>query len=242
MPQTVEIAPDRVESGVPGFDSLVEGGLPEGRVHVVSGPPGSGKTTFSTQFLTRGATDGEFGLLLSVHETETQLLEDMGRYDFKLLEAVKADRLRFVNVFSDRGRRLISRAEGTGGLDLDRLTNELNGIVGSNDIDRLVVDSTMLLERLFPETENAVEEFVTALKRVDATTLLISEMTDPSAYAPEHYLAHGVLFFHNYLDGGDMTRGLQLLKMRGTDIDCAVRPLSFGEEGVVVDPDERVSL
>lgn len=114
-------------------------------------------------------------------------------------------------------------------------------VVGSNGIDRLVVDSTMLLERLFPEVDNAVEEFVSALKQVDATTLLISEMTDPSAYATEHYLAHGVLFFHNYLDGGEMTRGLQLLKMRGTAIDCAVRPLSFDERGVV-DPDETVSF
>ena len=244
MPRTVDAAPSRVESGVPGFDPLVEGGLPEGRGHVVSGPPGSGKTTFCTQFLTKGATTGEFGLLLSVHETESQLLEDMGRYDFRLPEAVKADRLRFVNVFSDRGRRLINRAErkGAPGVDLEQLATELNSIVGSNDIDRLVVDSTMLLDRMFPEADGAVEEFVTALKQVDATTLLISEMTDPSAYAPEHYLAHGVLFFHNYLDGDEMSRGLQLLKMRGTAIDCSVRPLSFDDRGVVVDPDGRVSF
>jgi KaiC/GvpD/RAD55 family RecA-like ATPase len=243
MAENLHISPDRIESGVPGFDPLVEGGLPEGRVHVASGPPGSGKTTFCTQFLTEGACNGEYALLLSVHETETQLLEDMGRYAFRLPEVMKADRLRFVNVFSDRGRRLITRAERTNapGIDIDQLAAELNKIVGSNDITRLVVDSTMLIDRLFPDSESATAEFVTALKQVDATTLLISEMTDPSAYAPEHYLAHGVLFFHNYMEDGEMTRGIQLLKMPGTDIDCTVRPISFDERGVVVDPDDRVA-
>jgi KaiC/GvpD/RAD55 family RecA-like ATPase len=244
MSKSVEPAPGRVETGVPGFDALVEGGLPEGRVHVVSGPPGSGKTTFCTQFLTHGAVEGEVGLLLSVHETEAQLIEDMGEYDFRLQEAVKADRIRFMNVFSEQGRKLITRAEhkAGGAIKLDHLIEELRALVESNDIERLVVDSTMLLGQLFPESESAVEKFVTALKRVDATTLLISEMTDPSAYAPEHYLAHGVLFFHNYLDGSEMTRGIQLLKMRGTAIDCTVRPLEFDDRGVVVSSDGQVSL
>jgi KaiC/GvpD/RAD55 family RecA-like ATPase len=244
MSQSVTSAPSRVESGVPGFDSLVEGGLPKDRVHVVSGPPGSGKTTFSSQFLTHGAAQGEFGLFLSVHETQTQLLEDMGRFEFRLPEAMQADRLRFVNMVSEEGQQLIRRAErrGSGRFNLEHLAAELDNLVGSNDIDRIVVDSTMLLDHLFPSSENAVKKFVTALKRVDATTLLISEMTDPSAYAPEHYLAHGVLFFHNYLEGGEMTRGLQLLKMRGTNINCTVRPLSFDDRGVVVQPDGQAPL
>ena len=49
----------RVSSGVPGFDELVEGGLLKDRLYVVSGPPGSGKTTFSSQFITQGAKEGE---------------------------------------------------------------------------------------------------------------------------------------------------------------------------------------
>lgn len=49
----------RVKTGVPGFDGLVEGGIPEGFVVVVTGPPGTGKTIFSLQFLLEGIKNSE---------------------------------------------------------------------------------------------------------------------------------------------------------------------------------------
>jgi KaiC/GvpD/RAD55 family RecA-like ATPase len=70
--------------------------------------------------------------------------------------------------------------------------------------------------------------------------LLISEMTDPTAYSDEHYLAHGVIFFHNYLESGGMTRGIQVIKMRGTAIDCDIRHISFSDRGLTVDPDTKL--
>ena len=65
-------------------------------------------------------------------------------------------------------------------------------------------------------------------------------MTDPSSYSDEHYLAHGVVFFHNFLDSGGMTRGVQVIKMRGTNIDSDIGALSFTDRGLVVDPDTQV--
>jgi len=65
-------------------------------------------------------------------------------------------------------------------------------------------------------------------------------MTDPSSYSDEHYLAHGVIFFHNFLDGGSMTRGVQVIKMRGTAIDCDIRRISFNDHGLQVHADEKV--
>jgi len=37
----------RIATGVPNLDAIFNGGLPEGSVTVVSGPPGSGKTILS---------------------------------------------------------------------------------------------------------------------------------------------------------------------------------------------------
>jgi KaiC/GvpD/RAD55 family RecA-like ATPase len=72
--------------------------------------------------------------------------------------------------------------------------------------------------------------------------MLISEMTDPTSYADEHYLAHGVIFFHNYLEATGMTRGIQVIKMRGTNIDCDIRSVDFTDGGLVVNPSERVEV
>ncbi|HUP87962.1 MAG TPA: ATPase domain-containing protein, partial [Longimicrobiales bacterium] len=49
----------RQGSGVPGLDVLMGGGIPRGDAVMVSGPAGSGKTTFARQFLLEGLRAGE---------------------------------------------------------------------------------------------------------------------------------------------------------------------------------------
>jgi KaiC/GvpD/RAD55 family RecA-like ATPase len=112
--------------------------------------------------------------------------------------------------------------------------------IESNDVDRVVIDSTMLLQHFFSDMSDEITGFLSALKQTDATTLLISEMTDPTSYSDEHYLAHGVIFFHNFLDSSGMTRGIQVIKMRGTAIDCDIREISFSDQGLRVHPDRKV--
>jgi KaiC/GvpD/RAD55 family RecA-like ATPase len=97
-----------------------------------------------------------------------------------------------------------------------------------------------LLQHFFADASEEITGFLSALKQTDATILLISEMTDPTSYSDEHYLAHGVIFFHNFLDSGGMTRGIQVIKMRGTAIDNDIRRLSFSDQGLRVHPDEQV--
>ena len=52
----------RLQSGIPGFDQIVNGGLIRDRVYLLSGPAGAGKTIFSSQFLYNGLT--KFGGLV----------------------------------------------------------------------------------------------------------------------------------------------------------------------------------
>jgi KaiC/GvpD/RAD55 family RecA-like ATPase len=228
----------RVSTGVDGFDGLVDGGLLQERLYILSGPPGSGKTTFSSQFVTEGARTGETCLFLSMHETEAELTHDMTSYDFGFEKAIQSGNLQFRNVFDSNAKRLLKGASGKDfSSGVQNMTNRLVGFINSRNIDRLVVDSTMLLQYFYPDDHEAFVQFLTSLKRVEATTLLISEMTDPSSYADEHYLAHGVIFMHNYLEGDGMHRGVQIVKMRGTDIDSDIHPVAFDDDGLTVHAD-----
>lgn len=225
----------RVSSGVPGFDELIAGGFLDERLYVISGPPGSGKTTFCAHFVTAGATSGDNCLYVTMHETEAELREDMAGFEFGFERALASDQIQFLNLITEGGRRRISQFGSDGGL-----TNRLASFVEAKDVDRVVVDSTMLLQHFFADRSEEITSFLTALKRTEATTLLISETTDPTAYSDEHYLAHGVVFFHNFLEAGEMTRGIQVLKMRGTPIDCDIRELAFESDGLRINPGRKV--
>jgi KaiC/GvpD/RAD55 family RecA-like ATPase len=225
----------RVSTGVPGFDELVQGGLLTNRLYVVSGPPGSGKTTFCSQFITEGAKAGDKCLYITMHETKEELLQDMSGFDFGFDQVMKSGQIQFLNLVTESGKRTITQFGTEGGL-----TNRIKSFIQHQEFDRAVIDSTMLLQHFFSDISEEITGFLSALKQTDTTIVLISEMTDPTSYADEHYLAHGVVFFHNYLEDGGMTRGVQVIKMRGTDIDCDIRQMEFSDRGLRVIPDSKI--
>jgi len=225
----------RISTGVSGLDSLLDGGLPARRLCTLSGPPGSGKTTLASQYVTEGIRNGEDVLYVTMHETRNELVEDMSNFEFGFERAASADRFEFLNLTRERSRRSLTQYGRESGL-----SSRLASMIRQEDYDRVVVDSTMLLAHFADDSEAEVTHFATGLKQTDATVLLVSEMTDPTAYAEEHYLAHGVVFLHNFLEEGGMTRGIQLVKMRGTNIDCDIRDVSFTGSGLRVDAGRKV--
>src|SRR5581483_4360885 len=65
----------RVGTGVPGLDEVLGGGLPGGRMYLVNGDPGTGKTTLALQFLMEGDRHGETSVYVTLSETEAELRE-----------------------------------------------------------------------------------------------------------------------------------------------------------------------
>jgi len=69
----LQTVPDRISTGVAGLDNIVAGGLEPGRVYLVEGTPGTGKTTLSLQFLMAGRDAGETVLYITLSESEQEL-------------------------------------------------------------------------------------------------------------------------------------------------------------------------
>src|SRR4030067_1896771 len=78
----------RVNTGIPGFDGLIEGGIPEGFLVIVPGPPGTGKTTFSLQFLMDGIRNNERCIFFSFEEMAEQLIKQTIRFGWDIGEYV----------------------------------------------------------------------------------------------------------------------------------------------------------
>jgi len=84
LPEPTNHTAQRATTGVPGLDSILEGGLPRNRVYLVQGRPGTGKTTFGLQFVLEGARLGEVSLYVALTETEDEVRESARSHGWNL--------------------------------------------------------------------------------------------------------------------------------------------------------------
>src|SRR3546814_6960580 len=66
------------------LDDILSGGLTRGRVFLLEGSPGTGKTTIATQFLIEGARRGERCLYITLSETEEEMRESAASHGWTL--------------------------------------------------------------------------------------------------------------------------------------------------------------
>jgi circadian clock protein KaiC len=91
---------DYVPTGIPGVDAVLGGvGIPQGHTILISGGPGSGKTTFAIQFLHEGAVEhGEPGLCITLDEEPEDIKKNMSAFGWDLDALEREKMLAFINV------------------------------------------------------------------------------------------------------------------------------------------------
>lgn len=100
-----------VKSGIEGLDEILDGGFDPGNVTLLAGPPGSGKSIMSAQFIYNGVVRyGETGIYVNFSESKSDFMRNMARLgmDFSRLE--EEGRFKFIdayNIFSKRSLDLI---------------------------------------------------------------------------------------------------------------------------------------
>lgn len=243
----------RIKTGIDGFDEIIEGGLLQGRQYLLSGSPGSGKTTFGVQFLAAGALAGEPGAYIALSESIDTIVEDMSRYNFHVNELIDKKKLFFLDIgpnknygeyndFStiitpDYDQKIDDSPETTPPSPQSVFKN-VETLVKHTGVKRLVLDSLSAIRftaQSPAQEERSIGKFIRNLKTLDCTTILLSELIKPDAYTIEQFASHGVIFLHNFMDKNDrMTRALQIIKMRGTKHDCDMRTLEFTPKGLRV--------
>jgi len=243
----------RIKTGIEGFDALIEGGLIQGRQYLISGSPGSGKTTFGVQFLATGAMDGESGAYVALSESIGTIIEDMSRYKLNIENLIKKKKLFFLDIgpTMDYGEYDEISTFITPNYDQQATDSPENSpptpysvfkkvetLVKQYGIKRLVIDSLSAIRFTAQEPakeERSISRFIRNLKNLGCTTLLLSELTRPDAYTIEQFASHGVVFLHNFMDKqGRMVRSLQIIKMRGTKHECDMHNIEFTDRGLRV--------
>ena len=91
-----ELGSDRIQTGIPGLDGLIQGGLQAGDFVLLVGGIGTGKTIFSSQFAYQGALSmNQPAVYATFEEDVASLRKNMMKFgvDFQALESQKKVRL-----------------------------------------------------------------------------------------------------------------------------------------------------
>ena len=209
----------RVEVGIPGFDSLALGGLPQGRTTLLAGSTGSGKTVFGLQFLANGARDfDEPGVLVTFAEHPDDLIANSESFGWDLRGLVDDGRLVIVDAAPDP-EAVVSGRFDFGGLS-SRIAHALAQVRGK----RLVLDPIDALLAGFSaaaEVRRAFAAMVSELRPLGATTLLAAERSGTNGYVArygaEEFIAENVVILRNELDAEYRRRTVEILKLRGAE-------------------------
>jgi KaiC/GvpD/RAD55 family RecA-like ATPase len=241
---------DNVPTGIHGVDKILAGkGIPKGHTILVSGGPGSGKTTFAIQFLYIGATQhNESGVYVTLDEEPSEIKKNMAKYGWDLKRLEEEKKLIFINVSpvrvapSETGLIQIGMKE----FRLIKLLEAIKQGVKEVNAERIVVDPITIFTLQYPndiERIYAMRDLLRDLRRTGSTNLMISELRG-TGWEREHqfeeYLTQGVILLRTFPKDGRLVRVFQVEKMRGLAIDNQPRPYEISDKGIEVYPGATV--
>lgn len=207
-------APQKVSSGITGFDDIADGGLVKGRTTLVSGGSGSGKTVVAMQFLYFGVVErDESGVLLTFDEAPTDLMQNVRSFGWDIPALVKQGRLAIVDATSNPEEEVIH----TGPYDLSALIARVEHAVKAVHAKRIVIDALQTLVASHSEHETLGRELKRLFARLRrlGLTVVVTATRDDMTELRERFSADTIVTLRNRRAGHVRHRTVEIAMMRG---------------------------
>jgi circadian clock protein KaiC len=209
----------RAASGIEGLDPVAGGGLPAGRVTLVSGTAGSGKTLLAVQFLVAGIVDaGEPGVFVTFEERPQEIARNFRSFGWDVDGWQCEGKWTFVDASPDFSEEPVV----AGDYDLSSLVTRVRHAVEQHGARRVAIDSTGSLIDQFGNRQiarRALLQIAVELQALDVTTVMTAERADDlgpiSRFGFEEFVADNVLILRNVLADEKRRRTVEVLKLRG---------------------------
>lgn len=204
-------------TGIPGFDLVSMGGLPLGRVTMVSGTAGAGKTVFATQFLIEGIRQaGDACVFVTLEEPPADIRASMLSFGWDIARFEAEGQWIFIDGSPQEYEMPI------GDYDLGGLLARIRAATGKVGAKRLAIDAISALFARFPDQARIRSELFKisrAIRGMGVTSMMTSERapeeTEISRYQVEEFVADNVIVLRNALEAELRRRTVEILKMRG---------------------------
>ncbi len=228
---------DKAEIGIFGLDDVLAGGLARGRVYLLEGSPGTGKTTLALQFLLQGAKQGEKGFYVTLSESEQELRDSAASHGWSLdpiglFEVVPPESL----LDADQQQSLLYSSD----LELGETTKLIFEGIERAKPARIVLDSLSEI-RLLAQSSLRYRRQILAMKhyfaRHGATVLMLDDLTTDTMDKTVHSVAHGVIRLEELAPSyGAERRRLRVIKYRGQKFRGGYHDFAIETGGVKVFP------
>lgn len=222
----------RAETGIPGLDEILHGGLIPRRTYLVWGGPGTGKTTLGVHFL-RHSGDGR-ATFITLGETEAQLRDNAERVGLSL-DGIDVLDLSPADADADAGSAetydLLEAWEVEGTSIHDRIVEHAR----EHAPVRVFIDSLSQLRYLTPDTFQFRKQVLSLLRQLTAagaTVLLTAEMGAEASDDDLQFLSDGVIRLERVPTG----RVCRVTKMRGSDFQDGGHYYALGHGGMIIYP------
>lgn len=226
---------DRIPTGIPGLDKLIDGGFKAGSINLVCGGAGSGKTTFAVQFLIEGIKRGEAGIYITFEEKKAKLYDDVLEFGWDLERYEKMGLFKFLEYTPEQIKRVLVEGGGT-----------IDAIITQMRVKRLVIDSITSFAMLFQdeltqkESSLALFELInrwgcTAVLTAQAVQLSPTDMTSELQFEVD-----SIIILYHFMRSGARSRALEVLKMRGTKTPEKMLKLNIDKDGLSVNTNQVI--
>ena len=209
---------ERLATGISGFDQVVLGGLTKGRVTLVTGSTGSGKTLFAVEFLARGILrSGEPGVFVTFEETPDDLRRNWASLGFPIRQWEREGKWAFVDTSAD-----FEEAPVVGAYDFGALAARIGHAARQIGAARVSVDSMDAVFNRFTDpgvVRHELARIGAALENAGVTSVITAERSNEydhvSRYGVEEFVLDNVIILRNVLAHERRRRTIEIVKMRG---------------------------
>jgi len=208
---------ERLSTGIPELDNILEGGIPKGFFVALTGEPGTGKTITCIHFIAQGIKNGDKCIYVTTEESASSIITQASQFNIDFQKAINENKLIVIDALMGREDEWSLKS-----LEMEELVNKV--IEAKKKLGygraRLVIDSVSAFWLDRPAMARRLSYYAKkVLSKWDFTVLATSQYaistSEAFGWGVEH-IADGIIRFRRAIKQGKLHRYMIVEKMRQT--------------------------